>query len=228
MGNNTTDSKLDETVKNTLNNYEGQFDADWSRMESMLNAAPKSTTFSWSAPLAIIIGVVVIGGGYLMFRNTDSSKPSTETTVETSQPAVTVTPEKVTVSPAVTKTETPVVSAPIVKEIPVIAPPVKTTLPINTNSTTFTSIDKNTVKEKSAKEKDVKKEKQTVSVMGNEPIFGDMIDSSKGVIHETKEKEKTKKDAVKTSSTPIGWGLLNQNIDSLRKQKEQMKKDSIK
>ena len=65
--------------------------------------------------------------------------------------------------------------------------------------------------------------------MGNEPIFGDMIDSSKGIVRETKEKESTKKAAVtKGTNSGIGLsGLLNLNADSIRKQKEQMKKDTL-
>ncbi|HLC82733.1 MAG TPA: hypothetical protein VJI69_02815, partial [Bacteroidia bacterium] len=62
-----------------------------------------------------------------------------------------------------------------------------------------------------------------------EPIFGDMIDSSKGIVRETKEKESTKKAAVtKGTNSNVGLsGLLNLNADSIRKQKEQLQKDSI-
>lgn len=244
MGNNTTESKLDEAVKNTLSNYEGKFDAgDWSRMESMLNAAPKSSNMSWSKPLSIIIGIVVIGGSILIYKHTGSSTPAGDKSTETS---VTVTPtsEKVKAAPSITSTpppsvtktesvvstppsltkEQPVLNSPDTKEKTIVAPVVKTTESIKTNSKDIASTEKVTVKEKNKKDK----AKQNVSVMGNTPIFGDMIDSSKGVIHETKEKEGIKKAAVKTSGTPIGWGLLNQNMDSLRKQQEKMKKDSVK
>ena len=65
--------------------------------------------------------------------------------------------------------------------------------------------------------------------MGNEPIFGDMLDSSKGIIGETKEKESTKKAATSKKNTPVGWDAImlgNVNPDSLRKYRE--KKDSTK
>ena len=67
-----------------------------------------------------------------------------------------------------------------------------------------------------------------VTVMGNEPIFGDMIDSSKGIVRETKENESTKKEAVIKGSNNIGLsGLLNLNADSILKQKELMKNDTV-
>jgi hypothetical protein len=65
--------------------------------------------------------------------------------------------------------------------------------------------------------------------MGNEPIFGDMLDSSKGIIGETREKEETKKAAKAKKGTPVGWDkfmLPNVNADSLRKYRE--KRDSSK
>jgi hypothetical protein len=66
MGNNTQNSKLDETVKQTLNHYETPYDAaDWSRMENMLDASPKSSSFKWSYSLNIFIGLTVLGGSYL-------------------------------------------------------------------------------------------------------------------------------------------------------------------
>ena len=67
--------------------------------------------------------------------------------------------------------------------------------------------------------------------MGNEPIFGDMLDSTRGIIRVTKEKEETKQAAKKPSEYPIGWNnfmLTNVNPDSIRHYRESMKKDSIK
>ncbi|MGZ4035705.1 MAG: hypothetical protein ACXVP4_12635 [Bacteroidia bacterium] len=236
MGNNTTESKLDETIKNTLNDYEAKFDpGDWSRMESMLNAAPKTSNFSWSTPLTIIIGIAIIGGGYLVFKNVNSSKPSTEKNIE--NPAVSTSPAKVTSPPpAVTPSSVnePPAATSSTKENTIANPPVtKTTETTSTNpATALTSKDKNAIKEKTEKDKNAANEAQPekqhkVTVMGNTPIFGDMIDSSKGVIHETKEKETIKKAAKSKGNTPIGWDLLNQNIDSLKKHNEQLKKDSI-
>ena len=67
--------------------------------------------------------------------------------------------------------------------------------------------------------------------MGNEPIFGDMLDSSKGVIGTTQEKDETKKAAKSQSNKNIGWDNImfsNVNPDSIRKHREAMKKDTLK
>jgi hypothetical protein len=67
--------------------------------------------------------------------------------------------------------------------------------------------------------------------MGNEPVFGDMLDSSKGIVGETAESEETKKEAVKHKDLPPGWNsfmLSNVNIDSLKNYRTRMKKDSVK
>src|SRR5688500_14099239 len=88
MGNNTPDSKLDETIKSTLNDYEAQYDpSDWARMETMLDAAPKAVSFKWSHALTVLIAVVVLGGGYALINYLGKSKPA-ETENET--PAATV------------------------------------------------------------------------------------------------------------------------------------------
>ena len=58
MVNNSTHNTLDETVKTTLDTFEAPFeDADWARMESMLDAAPKSSTFKWSYALVEVSGL---------------------------------------------------------------------------------------------------------------------------------------------------------------------------
>lgn len=67
--------------------------------------------------------------------------------------------------------------------------------------------------------------------MGNEPVFGDMLDSTKGIIRVTKEKEETKQAAKKPSEYPIGWNnfmLSNVNPDSLKHYRESIKNDTLK
>jgi type IV secretory pathway VirB10-like protein len=229
MADNTTENKLDEAIKNTLNTYEDPLDAgDWARMEAMLNAAPKTNTFRWTFPLTAFIGIAILSGGIIIYNTIHLKKTSTESAVETPQPfEKTAVPQKtLPLVPSFTKTEIPVISSPVKKELPAfkikeknISSVNKTTPNTNGNNTsTADALEKGSTKEKNknVKESTIDKDsskKQSVSVMGNEPIFGDMIDSSKGVIYETKEKNTTKKAAKSKSNTPIGWDLLNQNIE---------------
>ena len=63
---------------------------------------------------------------------------------------------------------------------------------------------------------------QRVMGMGDDPVFGDMIDPSKGIVGETKEKDETKKAAV-SKKPPVAWDAImfpNVNPDSLRKYRE--------
>ena len=82
MENNTTPSKLDETIKDSLSNYDAKYDSgDWARMERMLEATPKSMAPKGSNTIALILGVVVLVGGFLIYKGINSSKKSEETTV---------------------------------------------------------------------------------------------------------------------------------------------------
>jgi hypothetical protein len=119
--------------------------------------------------------------------------------------------------------------------------------PVNSAETAVVKNDKELKKETASNEKTIKlktenknsntvgedaltKSKQSVIGMGNEPVFGDMLDSSKGIINETKEREETKK-AAKTKTYPIGWNnfmLSNVNPDSIKNYHERMQKDSLK
>lgn len=242
MENNTPPNKLDETIKDSLSNYDAKYDSgDWARMERMLDATPKSIVKTGSYNMAIIIGGVILVGGFAIYKGVTPSKTSTENTTETNiaRPENKVVPAP---KPAPVVKNTVTTTTPIVKEEPVVVPEVKTTIP--EIKPTVATVD---TKEKAIAEKKVKdlptgqagkkskvndndiNKTQKVSVMGNEPIFGDMIDSSKGIVRETKEKESTKKAAViKGTSSNIGLsGLLNLNADSIRKQKEQLQKDSV-
>lgn len=236
MENNTPPNKLDETIKDNLSNYDAKYDSgDWARMERMLDATPKSIVKTGSYNMALIIGGVILVGGFVIYKGISSSKTTTENTTET--PVTTPEPKTEIISkpvpaPVVTNTVT---TAPIVTEAPVVVPEVKTVVPETKNTVATVDTKEKTIAEKKVTEKKSKKndndinKTQKVTVMGNEPIFGDMIDSSKGIVRETKEKESTKKAAVtKGTSGNVGLsGLLNLNADSIRKQKEQLQKDSL-
>lgn len=240
MVNNTPDSKLDEAVKNALKDFEASnATADWSRMDNMLNASPKATTINWKYSLRFIIGVAVITGAFITYKQISKTSSIPENKSET---------PVTNVEPTITK---PIVQ-PIKENIVVPSAPVTdnaTELPSSEITTTATPIEekkevKNTADIKTKKEKNTEKNKTAknnttaediklhpVIGMGNEPIFGDMLDSSKGVVGNTQEKETTKKAAKTQSNKNIGWDnfmFSNVNPDSIRKHREAMKKDSLK
>lgn len=229
MGNNIIDSKLDETVKQSLGSYEANYDAgDWSRMERMLDSAPKSITKKGSYNIALIIGAAVLVGGFLIYKGINSSKTLPEaTTEEIAVPETKTETAKSVPAPANVKIVPP--ETPMVKSDPVASPEVKSTISTQ-NNTVVANTEKSDKKTNKTENADsVLPKNQKVSVMGNEPVFGDMIDSSKGIIHETKEKESTKKAAKSKGTSGIGLsGLMNLNADSIKKQKEMMQKDTIK
>lgn len=228
MENNTPPNKLDETIKDNLSNYDAKYDSgDWARMERMLDATPKTIIKTGSYNMALIIGGIVLVGGFAIYKGVTSSKPTIENTTETpiTTPETKIeTVAKPTPAPVLNNT---VITTPIAKEEPIVVPEVKTIVP-EVKSTVAVVDTKTKDKKSKANDNDFSKT-QKVSVMGNEPVFGDMIDSSKGIVRETKEKESTKKQAVtKGTNSNIGLsGLLNLNADSIRKQKEQLQKDSI-
>lgn len=231
MENNTPPNKLDETIKDNLSKYDAKYDSgDWARMERMLDATPKSIVKTVSYNVALIIGGVILVGGFAIYKGISSSKTTTENTTETN-----ITPVENKVAPAPIVTNTVTIATPIVKEKPVVVPEVKTIVPEikNTVAVVDTKTKKDlptgqAAKKSKVNDNDINKT-QKVSVMGNDPVFGDMIDSSKGIVRETKEKESTKKAAVtKGTTSNIGLsGLLNLNADSIRKQKEALQKDSL-
>ncbi len=241
MVNNTPDSKLDEAVKNALKDFESPYDsADWSRMDNMLNASPKATTINWKYSLRFIIGAAVITGAFLTYKQISKNASTSSKTIEV----------------PVTKTESPTtkpVTGTKKENITVTPTPITNNTTESTSSETHNAISapvdekkelKNTADLKSKKEKNSDKNKTSKSNttaedvklhpvigMGNEPIFGDMLDSSKGVIGNTQEKETTKKAAKTQSNKNIGWDnfmFSNVNPDSIRKHRESMKKDTLK
>jgi len=232
INNSTNNSKLDEVVKTTLTEYEAPFDGgDWNRMESMLNAAPKQGAFKWSGSLtAIVVSVAVLAGGYFIYTSYSSTKTNT-----TASPVI----ENKTAPAPATKIPVTIPTTPAVVTTPAITEEAATPLPPES-----TPVIKEKVKEEklTTKEEKVKPKKEKaqnpaadehngpVRVVGmSEPIFGDMLDSSKGIIGETREKEETKKAAKASKNVPVGWNSIlfpNLNTDSLKKHRE--KRDSVK
>jgi hypothetical protein len=205
-------------------------------MERMLDAAPKSSVAKGSYNIAIIIGAAVLIGGFFIYKGINTSN----TTIDT-PPDTTITPAEnktKTLQPAPTVVKITAPVTPVTDEKKVITPEVKPDVPeLKKAVTVFDNKEKAATekikndqgkKQKSTKSASESSKNQKVIVMGNEPIFGDMIDSSKGVIHKTKEKDSTKKAAKSKGSSNIGWnGLFNLNADSIRKQKELMLKDTL-
>lgn len=237
MENNATPSKLDVTIKDSLSNYDAKYDSgDWARMERMLAATPKSMAPKGSNTIALILGAVVLVGGFLIYKGIDSSKKSEETTVAPVELPIEKTAEPITkTTPPAAKTKD---SEPTSTSAPIVIPPSEVKSKVPEPKTIVSAVEP---KLKPVAEKRKKEKKQNtstldidfpknlkVTVMGNEPIFGDMIDSSKGIVRETKENESTKKAAVIKGSNNIGLsGLLNLNADSTLNQKELMKNDTL-
>jgi hypothetical protein len=237
MENKTSPNKLDATIKDNLSNYDTKHDSgDWARMERMLDASPKSIAPKGSYKIALIIGAVVLIGGFLIYKGINSSKKTVETTVAPIEIPIENTAVPITkITPAAAKTK---FSEPKNTKAMIVIPAseVKKTV---SEPKTIVIAEEPKLKRVSEKIKKEKKQitstldsdfpkNQKVTVMGNEPIFGDMIDSSKGIVRETKEKESTKKAAVKKGSNNIGLiGLLNLNADSILNQKELIKKDTF-
>lgn len=239
-------NKLDETIKNKLSHYEAAYDAtDWARMERMLDAAPKAKTINWKYAAGIAAIIAVMGGGYLTFKmiNTPDTNNVPVQSVEDSSAKAPSLPEKnivpVTVPAASVKEDN--------KE-----PEKKEDEPVIVKETEAISKDESRVKEKESKKEITRKKdserkkkksedsattleeedfdfsKTPIIDMGNEPIFPDMLDSSKGIKGSTKEKESTRKAAKAKKEQRLDFNkIINLNADSLKKFRDQMKKDSL-
>ncbi len=104
MDKNNSNSKLDETVKKTLINFEAPYNnVDWIQMESMLDVAPKQNPLSRSYSPAILFAVAVLGVAFLLYTVLKPSEIS-EKTNKTSTPQLVKTPPKsLKVKPVVTQ-----------------------------------------------------------------------------------------------------------------------------
>lgn len=250
MANELNNRKLDDAIKQSLSAYEPPYDnADWEKMEKALAAAPQPTTIKWSYIAAIVGGVAVLCGGYFLFSTLKSSgffertsivipadtlKDTTKSVITTPViPEDTIVPEVLAI-PDTEVTENPIPETPVVDETPVKT---EDTALIKKDDKVKKETAKNEkTKDKKTKEssKENKKElnnREELLKKNKEHVFGDSPDSTKGNIGEPKEGSGTKKDAVPETVYPVGWNkfaLSNVNPDSIRKHREQMKKDTIK
>ncbi len=231
MRDDSVDNKLDETIKNTLRNYEVKFDADdWSAMEKMLGVSPKSSSVSWRYLLVVVIGIIILGGGYLIIKKVNSPQPSTEGSLQIPSP------KKIILSPQKT--------TPIRPNATMVSPTTDTTrqatsadttnhtAPVFIKTTTATSKVKKSPTEKSKKDKTaiVKSEssqKQPAAVGENKSTVDNRSDSSKSIVPEPKETEITKK-AEKSPTHKISrWNFLRPTKDSLKRKKDKTPKDTL-
>ncbi len=222
---NNSNNQLDTKIKESLSKYLASKEAsDWARMETMLDAAPISSSFKWKYVLNLFIVLAVAGGGYLFYTHLNTPKAEVKSgTIAPESPAVPMVAPTVapTVAPIETDTKT---TTPVAPEVEIK----KEDMVKKENNTTEKSINK--TEEKNTEDKEVNTVKDTppqIYIMGNEPVFGDMLDSSKGIVGETKEKEETKKAAIEHSENSIGWSkIINQ--DSLKKANTEKKKNHPK
>lgn len=246
MVNNTPNERLDEAVKQVLSNYEaGSEGSDWARMERMLDATPRGSGFKWSYALNGFIALAVITASYFTYtaishhRNTTPENvqpevvpaPVVKTTTPPAKPVITtpaITPAASVSSPAITTTAVaPVVTPAATPATTHVAN--NTAKPVKTESTGIAKTNKK--KEGEGKLDPEELKNMRVIGMGNEPVFGDMLDSSKGIIGDTKEKKELREAAKKAGKTPVGWNsfmLSNVDPDSIRSYRERVKKDSSK
>jgi len=249
MEDNSTNNKLDGKIKDVLRNYEADYDInDWAKIDAKLG---RSQTSSFSVNSKYLtrgaIALLVIAAIFSVykfvpfdiFKSKQSTKQETPVQKPEEKPNNTITENPVVVANNVDSitisdtTETnitePAIAANNISEEKDIA--TKESI----EKTKETVADNNRTKEKKSeksKEKSGTKETLTVDdktqviIMGNEPVFGDMIDSAKGITSKTKENEQTKKSAKEKGMVPVGWKSFIVNQDSLKK--TQTKKDSIK
>lgn len=242
MVNNST-NKFDDKIKDVLDNYQADFvSTDWDRMENKLNNSSSSKKINSKYIIYSIIAIAIIGGAYFLFNAIDWSA-SNEPKKDVKEYLEPVTPpvveKEIETLPVVIDTasnpsssDTIIESEPVAETEKEVIVEKEKTETAETEKTTSpkakTEKTKKKEKNKSATNTDDGTKPETIFTMGNEPVFGDMLDSSKGIIRVTKEKDETKKAAQSKSDVPVGWNqfmLKNVNVDSLRSYRA--KKDSI-
>jgi len=230
-----SNTAFDDKVKDVLKNYEtSNASANWARMESMLNSAPQAHSFKkidTKIVLKIVAAAAVVATSYLIY-SVIASQPSTEQKVneETNK----ATEQTQTEQPEEIKQE----PTPIVEQVPenTTEPTQQTeTAVINPENKEKTAT-ANTIKVEKTKPNNLSKETdeskpKKIMTMGNEPVFGDMLDSSKGIVGKTQEKEEIKKAAKEQTKAKTGWNdFLFSPVapDSILKNREKEQADSLK
>jgi hypothetical protein len=196
----------------------------------MLDAAPQAHSFKKieaKIVIKLVAAAAIVATSYLIYsvipsqpttdeiKNTDEQKTTEEQTEEIKQesiPHVEQQPEKQTEQDVQT-------------EATAINPEKKET---NINQGTI-KVEKTKINNQPKEFEETKPKK--IITMGNEPVFGDMLDSSKGIVGKTQEKEEIKKAAKEQTKTNTGWNtFLFSPVapDSIRKNREKEKSDSLK
>jgi hypothetical protein len=217
-------SKFDEQVKQSLGNYKARGTSNWKRMESMLKANAKTNRPIW---LSVSLGVLAIAGAYFIYENVTSDNKmdakSSSTNKSVSMPVITksenIKPADVKheISPTSISTEAKATPAKVLTKEEFHARTAKVDKQINE----LIRKENSSTKVTEVKETKVTK-KQNVSVMGNSPVFPDMLDDKNGLVHDTKESKETQDKALKTSSVipTIKWTYFTNKegkLDSIRK-----------
>lgn len=219
MTTNSNSNKLDEKIKESLSNYKvANQTGNWSQMEEMLEKIPTSGSFKKYYLIGGILGLAILGGVYFFINSSTDSKVPENKTIE--QPIL----EK----PSVTNTEIAkpekIVNIPLEKTV--VSSEINVKPDVSINKETKLEAKKSILKAaETTKENTISKPAQII-IMGNQPIFGDMLDSARGIISKTKENESTQKSAVINSEKPIGWNKFI-NSDSLKKKADLELKDSL-
>ncbi|MEI6487319.1 MAG: hypothetical protein WCP52_00075 [Bacteroidota bacterium] len=209
MANTSNNNKLDEKIKQSLSNYKATNSVvDWSRMEEILDSTPRANTFKWNYLFSALLGIIIFGGAYFMYDSLSYSKLNEKKDVI--EPTKLLEKNSTLMIPKVEGTSSETSS-------PNEMPKVTNAASVENKSKATKFFPPATLKKDNI-QKDVNvniKKPTQILIMGNEPVFGDMLDSAKGIIGATKEKESTKKSAVIHSESHIGWNkFINQ--DSLR------------
>jgi hypothetical protein len=221
MVNNTSETKLDTTIKKTLAGYEAPYDpSNWEKMESMLGSVPNVSSVKWQPIIGIAAIALISTAAYILYTSSNTSTPPAENTVTDSSKQKINTPAIVP-----TNVSAAAVSEEVKRGITAPYKIISSKPPIN-----ITGVEERTpdeIKElKTIAEPD---HTQSILGVGNEPVFGDMLDTSQGFITQTSEKETAKKTAKPSKNLPVGWDnfmLRNVNPDSLKKYRQQ--RDSAK
>lgn len=237
---------FDDKVKEALQNYDAGNNSNWSRMEDMLNASPQSSSINSINKKVLVkalVAVAIVVGGYMIYtlipNDTTVSKQQNETVVsqqEENNPDENPTQEEqknnlpgTEITKHDKKEEATTNNVNIEPE-----QPKEQTVKITADIVAEKEVKIKDKKEKKTPEGELKKSDiQKVITMGNEPVFGDMLDSSKGIVGKTKEKEEIKKAAKEqaNTSTSGGWNtFLFSPVapDSIRKNREKQQADSLK
>ena len=199
---NTKDSRrLDELVKQTLNNYEAASAAsDWSKMEGLLGAAPKTVSSGFKVPsfsaegaglvkgifssYIFIIALMLAGGGYLLYTILKAPKP--DTAISTALPADTLS-DKPVAPPVITS---PALSAPEAATADAEKSEIKDTVAVAKPEPQKVEKEEETKEAKEMKEEKGRKEKKEAELAEKKRLEREKSEAEKLKASEKKREEK--------------------------------------